>query len=130
MLTGPGCWHLLASVAIGRLAVEGRHGVQIVPVDYVVRGEHVFVRSRRSAVGAVTGRALVGFEADGRDGGRRWSVVIRGTGTPIDGDEVDSAGIREPARPAGGGRSWYLRIDPVAITGRRSLPAAGGARSA
>ncbi|MFS8204741.1 pyridoxamine 5'-phosphate oxidase family protein [Streptomyces sp. CWNU-52B] len=114
---------LLRTHGVGRIAVSTPEGPVVVPVNYgVVEGDIVF----RTAPGAAPARAaghLVAFEVDRVDDAlsRGWSVLVRGHARTV----TDPATVRlltESAHStpwAGGERDLWIRIAPVAVTGRR-----------
>ncbi len=125
------CWRRLGPKGIGRLAVDNGGQPDIFPVNYVVEGREVFVRTgpgTKLAAAVLTG--LVAFEIDDFDSEQRtgWSVVVHGSADEVSNlDEVldaEDLGI-EPYVEAG--KTRYVRIIPTDITGRRipSRPAAG-----
>ncbi|MFR9799804.1 pyridoxamine 5'-phosphate oxidase family protein [Streptomyces sp. MS06] len=117
------CRALLATHGVGRLAVSTEDGPVVVPVNYsIVDGAVVF----RTAAHATPARAVgqrVALEVDRIDEAfsRGWSVLVRGDAEAV----TDSAAVRRlngraHSTPwAGGRRSQWVRIVPVAITGRR-----------
>ena len=51
-----------------------------------------------------------------------WSVLVRGTLSPVDSDDLPAPDERPEAWPAGQ-RSLHLRLTPRSVTGRRLVPA-------
>ncbi|MGW6543718.1 helix-turn-helix domain-containing protein [Streptomyces massasporeus] len=122
-LTEAECRALLSAHGVGRLAVPEDAGPVVVPVNYsVVDGGIVF----RTEPGTTPARAdghQVAFEADRIDEAfsEGWSVLVRGPATTVT-DEDEVARLEEQAFStpwAGGRRELWLRIEPVAVTGRR-----------
>jgi nitroimidazol reductase NimA-like FMN-containing flavoprotein (pyridoxamine 5'-phosphate oxidase superfamily) len=115
------CWRLLASAGLGRLALVGGDGVDIVPVNFLVKDREIFFRSGPGAkMIGLTDHPLVAFEADGISDRRRWSVVVRGTARRMDVDEdIESSGVlsllsRTPLE------TWnFVRLAPTGISGRQ-----------
>ncbi|MFF9404911.1 helix-turn-helix domain-containing protein [Streptomyces anandii] len=122
-LTEAECRALLGTRGVGRVALETGSGPVIVPVNYsVVDGDIVF----RTAHGTTTFRASgrrVAFEADRIDDafGEGWSVLVRGRARAVtDPDEAGRLAERAQGVPwAGGRREEWVRIEPLAVTGRR-----------
>ncbi len=117
------CWQRLGPQGVGRLAVDNAGQPDIFPVNYVVAGGEIFVRTgpgTKLAAAVITG--LVAFEIDEFDSAQRsgWSVVVHGSaGEVSDLDKVldaEDLGI-EPYVEAG--KTRYVRIIPADITGRR-----------
>ncbi|MFM9609309.1 helix-turn-helix domain-containing protein [Streptomyces niveiscabiei] len=122
-LTPAECRALLATHGVGRLAVPTLEGPLVVPVNYgVVAGAVVY----RTAPGTVLARAdgcRVALEADRIDEAfsRGWSVVVRGYARQVT-DPAEALRLTRTAYSepwAGGPRGLWLRIEPLALTGRR-----------
>ena len=116
------CWDLLTVNDFGRLAVATDTGVDIFPMNYLVRDREIFLRSAPgSKLARITQRPSIAFEVDGRRlPRRRWSIVVKGNidRLGLDSEIVDSGilGLRSQNPTA----KWnYLRISPEAVTGRR-----------
>jgi nitroimidazol reductase NimA-like FMN-containing flavoprotein (pyridoxamine 5'-phosphate oxidase superfamily) len=87
-LTEGECWRLLASVSIGRVVFTQRAMPAIRPVNHVIDGRTIFIRTHLGA--AIAARAsdargeprgsVVCYEADDLDPARRagWSVIVTG----------------------------------------------------
>src|ERR1700761_8289213 len=81
-LTWAESWKLLAGAALGRIVFTERAMPAIRPVNHLVDGGAVILRSTRG--GAITGRAREGavvcYEADDLDPVRHtgWSVIVTG----------------------------------------------------
>lgn len=117
------CLRLLERHHVGRIAVNGEEGPLVVPVNYVVDGRTVVIRSDLGVALEVTGEHDRGaFEIDGIDEGRRlgWSVLVRGRLREITA-EGELEQLRElPVGPSvGGAGAHFLRLDAATITGRR-----------
>lgn len=117
------CRALLGTHGVGRVAVPTASGPAVVPVNYsVVDGGIVF----RTAPGTTPWQArgnLVAFEVDRIDEAliQGWSVLVRGNARAVtEPAEVRRLEERTYSRPwVGGRREVWVRIDPVAVTGRR-----------
>ena len=119
------CMRLLASVNWGRFAWSGIAGPRILPVNYSVVDDHVFLRTNLygSLADAASGTA-VALEADELDDRLTsgWSVVVLGRAEQVR-DPAEIATIfrhvRQPWAP--GSRPLLVRIVPSQVTGRRFL---------
>ena len=89
-MTRAECLELLASHHFGRLAVADEEGVHIFPVNYVLDGEAIAVRTDPGTKVQMAPMRPVAFEVDHVDpeGGEGWSVVVEGTARLIT-DAVD-----------------------------------------
>lgn len=120
------CWTLLASESFGRIAVATTDGPDVFPVNYVAHDGALYFRSAPGTkLMEVAADGRVAFEVDGRfgdraDPGRHWSVVVRGTAKRLDSDEeIEASGVLDLVTAAGGAQYNYVKIAPVAVTGRR-----------
>jgi len=114
---------LLRSNVVGRLAVSITDHPDIFPVNYLVdHGSIVF----RTAEGTKLAAAILGrgvaFEVDGYDepSGEAWSVVVKGRAVEMGRlqeifDATELPLFSWQAAP----KHRFVRIEPVAITGRR-----------
>lgn len=117
------CWSLLAEDEIGRLAVAVSGRPDIFPVNYVVDGDDIVVRTSAGLklAAAVLGTG-VAFEVDGLDHDRHrgWSVVAHGRAEEIEGVEPRLHAEDLHIRPwAGGDKPRFIRIVVSELTGRR-----------
>ena len=116
------CRRLLETHRFGRLAVHGRDGLAIFPVNYVYSEGHLAIRTEPGAKldGAV--QSSVAFEIDEVDDLMRtgWSVVVTGSAFEVtDSLDEQSQLIRTfPVDSWAGERSLWLRVEPRTITGR------------
>jgi len=115
------CWSILADSPLGRLATSRGDRIELLPVNHAVDRHRLVLRTEaggwlhRSA----DGRELV-FEVDGWDEHSAWSVVVHGTGRPLELPE-------EVGRAAGLGiQAWapiesdlFVELEPTSVTGRR-----------
>ena len=117
------CLDLLRRREVGRLAVSITDHPDIFPINDVVDwGTVVF----RTAEGTKLAAALVGrsvaFESDGYDpdAGDAWSVVVKGYAIEIEQLQQFFDVLDLPLFPwHAGPKHRFVRIEPVAITGRR-----------
>jgi nitroimidazol reductase NimA-like FMN-containing flavoprotein (pyridoxamine 5'-phosphate oxidase superfamily) len=123
ILSSAECRALLPTVPLGRIVFT--HGAlpAVQPVNFVVVGDDVIIRtSAGSKLAAAARNAVVAFEVDDFDAERRggWSVVIVGHARRVS-DATDVAALTDlPLRPwAPGRRDDFIRITPEIVTGRR-----------
>jgi nitroimidazol reductase NimA-like FMN-containing flavoprotein (pyridoxamine 5'-phosphate oxidase superfamily) len=120
------CLTLLASRPYGRLAYLDAGAPAIVPVNHLVDGSTVVLRSLDGGkLGAAIFERPVAFELDDLDFTTRtgWSVLVRGRAEVIEADEavaydkwLDSWAVRE------GARTTWVRILADEVSGRRLGP--------
>ncbi|MFD0367981.1 helix-turn-helix domain-containing protein [Streptomyces sp. NPDC127114] len=127
------CWELLDDHGVGRIAVEGRDGLMVIPVNYqVLNGQIVFLTAADSSLArtAASG-AEVAFEEDRLDEAfsQGWSVLLVGPARTVS----DEAAVRRikgavHSEPwAGDGRDTVVTLSPRRVTGRRiRVPGAPG----
>ena len=125
------CLRLLASVPLGRVGFLSDGEVVVLPVNHAVSGQDVVFRTTLgSKLSAAESENSVTFEADHYDPHRRagWSVLVTGRAQMVY-DDAEVAALNrlglEPW-PDAVDRSFWVRIRPTAVTGRRlPLGAAG-----
>ncbi|MFE2234644.1 helix-turn-helix domain-containing protein [Streptomyces sp. NPDC059442] len=130
------CWELLDGHGVGRVAVEGRDGLAVFPVNYqIVDGEIVFATAEDSSLArASASGAEVAFEEDRLDEAfsQGWSVLVVGSVRTVS-DENSVRRIKDAGPPepwAGGGRDTLVTLTPRRVTGRRiRVPGAPGTRA-
>jgi nitroimidazol reductase NimA-like FMN-containing flavoprotein (pyridoxamine 5'-phosphate oxidase superfamily) len=134
VLTEAECRRLLAEQEVGRVAFMGGDGFPVVlPVNFVIDGDVVAIRSDLGAKTDQIPLHRVAFEVDGVERWNQsgWSVLIQGYGQ----DATDAVGHRyEDLRRRGlttwapGEKAHWLTIDIHRISGRRivALPARTG----
>lgn len=120
------CMELLEQLSggVGRLAfMEGTHPT-ILPVNYVVDGKHVALRTAAGTkLDKALRRAAVAFEVDHTDPETRtgWSVLVRGHADLVeDGPDIErleSLGLRTWATDAL--KTNWVHISTEQVTGRR-----------
>ena len=114
---------LLATGRVGRLAFTRRALPDIVPVNFVLRGEDLLIRLDPSSFVAQAVRgAVVAFEVDDLDPAGRggWSVTVVGS-AEVD-ESSDEQGQSAPDGWETGNRALLLRIGTEFISGRRLGP--------
>ncbi|MEH3033469.1 MAG: pyridoxamine 5'-phosphate oxidase family protein [Aeromicrobium erythreum] len=118
-------WELLRTTTVGRVAfvVDGRQ--ELLPVNFVVHRDAVYVRTAPDSVLArlAEGHDAVAFEVDHHDDTFRlgWSVVLHARSGRVT-DEQLLAELAERGRPApwaAGDRDLVLELRSQAISGRR-----------
>lgn len=132
-LTTVECWARLRETPVGRLAVIVHSHPDIFPVNHLVDDGSLLFRTAEGTKLAGAVGHLVAFEIDGYDldAGTAWSVVVKGQADRVTrmADVMDVLGY--PLFPWHVGyKPHFVRIEPVATTGRRyRLDAtAGGSR--
>jgi nitroimidazol reductase NimA-like FMN-containing flavoprotein (pyridoxamine 5'-phosphate oxidase superfamily) len=126
-LSAQECEHLLEGRKVARIAVCTQEGPHVVPVNYVVMGASLVVRTTPYSVLGTYGRdALVAVELDEIDERTEtgWSVLVRGRAVPVvDPDEVAEIRSVWSEQPwAAGTRTLFLRLTWSELTGRRLGP--------
>jgi nitroimidazol reductase NimA-like FMN-containing flavoprotein (pyridoxamine 5'-phosphate oxidase superfamily) len=120
---------LLQSQSMGRLAVadHGAYPPHIVPVNFIVEGDHVIFRSNFGLKFqlSVLAEHSLSFEADLVDdqGHMAWSVVVQGRAELLTQEEIDALPRGSWLHPwAPGERKEWVRIVPYTVSGRRVRP--------
>ena len=118
------CLALLRSRPLGRLAYVDAGAPVVVPVNHLVDGSSVVLRtvSGGKLDAAIVNRP-VAFQLDDHDPARGtgWSVLVRGTGSLVD-DEDRIARWSERLDSwlmESGGETAWVRIVPDEVSGRR-----------
>ena len=115
---------LLGSAEVGRVGVVVDGQPLIFPVNHVLDGRSILVRTDSARMLGGASLARVAFEADGFDAGARsgWTVLVEGIGNDVT-EALDETSERLQAVPvapwAPGPKARLLRIDVRTITGRR-----------
>jgi nitroimidazol reductase NimA-like FMN-containing flavoprotein (pyridoxamine 5'-phosphate oxidase superfamily) len=121
------CLRLLAGDVVGRLAIVHGGAPVILPVNYVVDGEDIVIRTAEGTKLDAGPRAPAAFEIDGIDRTTRtgWSVVASGRleeVTPYDTATWQRVTASGPQPWAAGPKDHWLRLVTGTITGRRIGP--------
>jgi uncharacterized protein len=123
-LTKQECLDLLHASTVGRVGFSHPDGIKILPVNYLVVGEDVIIRTSPSGVIAALAKegSEIAFEVDYHNttGGNGWSVLLNGPITPLTDVEFDALDL--PGRIvawAGADRTLYLRFTARQVDGRR-----------
>ena len=118
------CYDLLRTESIARFAYIARAGVpDIVPVNYLLDGEDVLIRSGPGPkLQAAERREMVALEMDAIAPGDRTarSVVVAGRAERLSDHEAHALEERLADTPwAAGPRRHVIRVRPTRVTGRR-----------
>ncbi len=128
-LTDAECWRLLASVSIGRVVFTQRAMPAIRPVNHVIDGRTIIIRThlgaaiaaRASARGGEPQGSVVCYEADDLDPARRtgWSVIATGMARLV----TDPAAVERYAAAVepwiAGDLNQVVAIEPQFVSGIR-----------
>lgn len=124
------CLELLASVPVGRVVFTMRALPAIRPVNHLVDGDAVIIRSNLGSGLSTTtlegGALVVAYEADTIDFGARagWTVVVTGTARLVN-DPVRLARYEQLLHPwVGESMDCVISIDCELVTGYELVPAA------
>ena len=127
VLTPKESWALLRQTALGRLAFVMDGWPLVMPVNYLVDGVDVVIRSdpgRKLTAARQQVQATLQVDSVDRVHRSGWSVLVFGIATAVDDSEeiarLDGLGLRSWAASE---RASWIRLRPVQITGRR-LPRA------
>jgi nitroimidazol reductase NimA-like FMN-containing flavoprotein (pyridoxamine 5'-phosphate oxidase superfamily) len=116
------CMALLGNHAIGRVGLSVNALPVILPVNYLVDGERILLRTGfGTKLAAAVRNAVVCFEIDELDQHHHvgWSVVVTGTARELVGAEAARAATM-PLRPWSPGVGDHLvAIDVELVSGRR-----------
>jgi len=114
-------WNLLASVALGRLVTSVDGQPEIFPVNFVVQRRSVVFRTAEGTklVSAVINNRVL-FEADDHNVAEGWSVIVKGSARVLRTDEEIEDAERAQLLPwTSTVKQHYVRVKPLAVTGRR-----------
>jgi nitroimidazol reductase NimA-like FMN-containing flavoprotein (pyridoxamine 5'-phosphate oxidase superfamily) len=114
-------WDLLASQALGRLVTSVGGQPEIFPVNFVVQHRTVLFRTAEGTklVSAAMNNNVL-FEADEHHVDEGWSVIVKGTARTLHTDEEIQEAEHAQLLPwTATLKLHYVRIRPLAITGRR-----------
>ena len=122
------CRTLLATRQLGRIGLVGGSFPLILPVNYVLDGDAVVIRTDSPKITASADHTRVAFEVDDIDERTRsgWSVLVQALAEEVTGARRDE--LVERLRTAGG-TPWapgehghWIRLIPKVVTGRRIVP--------
>jgi len=115
------CWHLLSSVALGRLITSVEGEPDVFPVNFVVQNKTVLFRTgvgTKLVSAAINNRVV--FEADDHGVTQGWSVVVKGTARILGTAEEIAEAERAQVLPwTATAKHHWVRIRPLTVTGRR-----------
>lgn len=117
------CFDLVQAQTVGRLGFVADGRVQVIPVNYLLDGRSVVIRT---AAGGLLTRvsaevAAVAFEVDhhANTGGYGWSVLLNGQlATMTESEMAEVEGSARVVPWAGSDRSTPLRFSIATVTGR------------
>lgn len=114
------CWTLLHRSGLGRLATAAGSRADIFPVNYLVHGETLLMRTAPGTKLDQLGEAPdVAFEADGHDADRYWSVVVRGHAKHLsDQARIIQSGALELVSWVPTEKREFVQITPTSVVGR------------
>ena len=118
-------WQLLDTTTVGRLGFTTDEGIAILPVNFVVHEERIYVRTDPGSTIATLadGRDDVAFEVDYHSDLNQfgWSVLVRARAAEAEPVEAERAiaGSRRLGPWAPGDRTLVIALTPGSITGRR-----------
>jgi nitroimidazol reductase NimA-like FMN-containing flavoprotein (pyridoxamine 5'-phosphate oxidase superfamily) len=117
------CWALVKGTDLGRLAFETDGWPLVLPVNYLVDGDDIVIRSdpgRKLAAARQQVQAALQIDSIDRLHRSGWSVLVFGIATAVDDpaevERLDQLHLRSWAASA---RASWIRLLPVEITGRR-----------
>lgn len=122
------CYELLAGHEVGRIGVLADGYPVILPVNYVLDGTTIVLRTDSTTILGAAEHANVTFEVDEIDRPSRsgWSVLVRAQAEEVGADhraELVARTLQADVRPwAPGERGHWVRLIAHDISGRRILP--------
>ncbi|HKY13640.1 MAG TPA: pyridoxamine 5'-phosphate oxidase family protein [Microthrixaceae bacterium] len=132
VLTADECLDLLRRQSVGRIAIDTDALPVILPVNYIVLGDDIVIRTRRGTrLADATRHSIVAFEVDDFDADTEagWSVMVQGVAREVlDPLELEEARAAVLARWLDPDDSRHVSISMDVITGRR-LPCPAVSRS-
>lgn len=115
------CWDRLASTSIGRLAVSVAGRPDIFPINYIVDGRTIVIRTNPGdKLVELTINEHVAIEVDYYDTSEAWSVVVKGTAAQLEhGADIDIAERLALTTLVPIPTAVFVRITPDSVHGRR-----------
>jgi nitroimidazol reductase NimA-like FMN-containing flavoprotein (pyridoxamine 5'-phosphate oxidase superfamily) len=119
------CYARLGQTSVGRVAFDSPDGLNILPVNYIVDGRSIVVRTAPYTLLAAHKSGPIAFEVDDLEPHfkRGWSVLVVGHAWPM--EDVDELIRLRSGRDleawAPGPRNLFINITPARVTGRRIL---------
>ncbi len=114
------CWEQLATQDVGRLVTRVRDVIDIFPVNYVVDGESIVLRTAEGSklVELVISEDVL-FEVDEHTDSDAWSVILRGKARRLERASEIEAADALPLKPMVPTlKRNYVRIVPTSMSGR------------
>jgi hypothetical protein len=116
------CWHRLLTQQVGRVAFTADGRIEVLPLNYVVRGRRILFRTTADAALLAPQQGSVLMEIDGWDTTSAWSVVARGA-LSVDPDPEalsleQEYGLAPWAPDERGPRRTLLALDVREVQGR------------
>jgi uncharacterized protein len=122
ILSADECWHLLASMALGRLVTCVGGHPEIFPVNFVVQRRTVLFRTAEFATKlfTVVMNNRVAFETDDHNVSEGWSVIVKGRAQVLNSrTEIQEAERAQLLPWTATLKRRYVRVIPSEISGRR-----------
>ena len=122
------CRTLLATHQLGRIGLADGAYPLILPVNYVLDGDAVVIRTDSPKITAAADHTRVAFEVDDVDERTRtgWSVLVHALAEEVTGAQRTALVTRmtpSGATPwAPGEHGHWIRLLPKVVTGRRIVP--------
>lgn len=115
------CWTYLSAESMGRIVTHVGDVIDIFPVNYVVDGESIVLRSAEGTkLAEMTISSDVLFEVDDHTESEAWSVIVRGHARRLETEAEILAADELPLKPLVPTlKRNYVRIEAVRVTGRR-----------
>jgi hypothetical protein len=117
------CLSLLATAAVGRIALSIQALPVVLPVNYALVSDGILIRTGGGAAfDQACDRAVVGFEIDGYDAVSHtgWSVLVQGHArlleAPAELVEAHRVGLTPWGNP---GADTFIKVGLDVVTGRR-----------
>lgn len=120
-LTDSDCWDLLIGHKFGRIAFGVGDEVTIVPINYVTDRDSrrlIFRTGENNKLLGVVLHTEVAFEIDDVKHGSAWSVIVRGRGHRLTGEEARLADALDLTPWVGADRYLLVAIDIAEMSGR------------
>ena len=117
------CWSLLRDLPVGRIALPGDGDIEVFPVNFVVDGGTVVIRTAAGTkLSLIEANSRATFEADDVDvvSQTAWSVVLKGKVQVVHGHEaiIETFDMVLPTWQSGP-KPTFVRLVPDGVTGRR-----------
>lgn len=117
------CWQLLTQTPVGRIGVVIGGAPEIYPVNHVVDGDTLVLRTDPGTkLAGLAMHPAVCYQIDGIDTDRRtgWSVLVKGRATELHSVDERRRAMSLPLDYwTAGTKPHWIRIQPSEVTGRR-----------